>query len=430
MEQKISNRVHYERLQNGADIYMLKTASKDVVTCFLAFPGGVLATYNTQSIALLIEDMLPGGTKKKKRNTILEQFEMLGAHVSFQMDSGYTIVTLASRSEVFIDAFRLVFEVLTIPTFEESEFAEAVARLKNSLRHSLENTNTQALISLQHALYAKGHPHWSPSTKVLLKEIDTLTADAVARFYTETLTSVGAIVCIAGDIDTQKLLNPVRNSIQTLPSMVPKQAPVLHLDRVCLDSAEDVIVSLKDKLSVDTYAGLPVTITRDHSLFEAFKMGISILGSSSNSRIFSTLRTKMNLTYDARASLVGFNDGYPGHVSASAIFPNDLFRKGRVALKETLKHFFEKGVTRTELEERKEEVSGRYKVNLSTTSGMCSMLFATVRQGKPVTYIDEYVECVQALTLREVNTAVISHTPLDLMKTASAGSVDQQGAPL
>jgi zinc protease len=430
MTMQLAKRIQYERLSNGVDVYMLQTPAKDVVTCKMAFTGGVYATYDKQSVALLLDDLIPGSTKKKKRTVVLEKFEMLGAQMSVHTTSGNLMVTLTSRSAVFLEALRLTIEVLTLPTFAQSEFMEAHARLANSFKHTLENTRVQANVVLMQALFRKGHPHWSPSTATLLKEVSTLTREEVTKFYAETFSAVGAVVCIVGDIHPGKLMEPLREVLQALPSKVSQRVPMLHVDRVQISPAVDLIRTVKNKTSVDTLIGIPVALTRDHHAFQALQVAVSILGGSSSSRFFTTLRTEKNLTYGAFATLGGFSEGYPGYLFGLAIFPNTIFREGRTALKETVQHFVEKGITKTELEERKEELAGKFKVGLSTTGGMCTTLLGTLLDGKSTAYLDTYIENITALTLKEVNEIIKEQLDYTLVKTAGAGAINQEGNPV
>lgn len=426
----LSKRTYYERLPNGADVYLLQTPTKDVVVCKMAFPGGVYATYNKQSVALLLDDLIPGSIKKKKRSVILEQFEMLGAMMSVHTAQDLLIVTLTSRSAVFLEAFRLAVEVLTTPTFAESEFKESCARLENSFKHALENTRIQANVALMHALYQKGHPHWVPSTPQFLKELRTTTRDEVLTFYKETLSSVGAVICIVGDIHPNKLIEPLRECLTPLPPKVSKRIPALHVGNVVATSDTDTIRTIHDKLSVDTLFAIPLILTREHHAYRALQIGVSILGASSNSRLFSVLRTEKNLTYGSYAALSGFGEGYPGYLSGLAIFPNTVFLEGRKVLKETVQNFVEKGVTKKELEERKEEIAGKFKVGLSTTQGVCATLFSILLEGKTTAYLDTYVETITALTLKEVNEVIKEQLDFTLVKTAGAGAIDQEGNPV
>jgi zinc protease len=159
-------------------------------------------------------------------------------------------------------------------------------------------------------------------------------------------------------------------------------------------------------------------------------MGVAILGSSSSSRLFNELRTRKSLTYGAYASLEGFGDGYPGYLSASAVFPSDVFLKGREALRDVVQSFSERGVTAGELSKRKDEVLGRHVVGLSTTAGLASIVFDTLVAQRPLSYIDTIPERLRGISLARVNTAIRKHVRYTDAVTASAGGIDAKGKPI
>ncbi len=430
MTKLISKQIQYKRLENGVDTYLLKTSTRDVVTCMMAFPGGTRATYEKQSIAVLLAEMLPGGTKNKKRSAVLEKFDELGAHISVVSDTDNLLIKLSSTKVVFVEAYRLLIEVLASPLFMHDEYKISLLRLKNKFEQNNENTKVQAGTALKQLMYVHGHPHWVPDNKSIVKELNGLKKTELTNFYNNTFSTVGSFVCIAGDIQPKKMIQELDEIIKILPSEKTKNVSKLHVNYTNNSVEKDAIVTIKDKLNIDTVLGIPLSITREHSDFFALYMAISILGASSTSRLFNILRTEKSLTYGAYAILSGFEKGYPGFVYASAIFPNNVFNEGRNVMKKVVKDFVDKGVTSKELKERKVEMLGKFKVGLSSTVDKCSAVFSTIQSGKPVSYIDEYVNLVESLTLREVNNAIKEHLDYSLLKTASAGGIDKDGKPV
>lgn len=425
----LSKRVHYERVQNGMDLYMLRTDVTDVVTCKMAFVGGSHATYNKQVLAILAGDMLPGGTGKKSKNTVLETFEGLGARVAVQVTSEHFIVSLSSRKKVFVEAFRLLIEVLSHPSFSQSEYATAFSRVKNTIRTLCEDAGTRSAIALHQSLYKKGHPHWKSSLNDISKQLQQSSRKEVVDFYRNSFSAIGAFVCIVGDIVPHKIVHDIIAILATVPSTRQKELPKLHPEKIAFPEVKDTVVFLQDKFNVDTLLGIPLTITRESSEYVPLWFGISILGASSTSRLFTTLRTKESLTYGAYAKLDGTLSGNPGFIRCRAIFPNDVFLKGRDVLRNTVKEFIDKGVTLKEVRERKIETLGKYKVGLSTTTGLCENIFVTLLNLRPISEVDTFEDRIHALTRAEINDAIRSYIDYTLAVTTAAGAIDARGKP-
>ncbi|MBP9749553.1 MAG: insulinase family protein [Candidatus Pacebacteria bacterium] len=425
----VHEHTYYERLDNGVDVFLLRTRVRDVVVCNMAFPGGDYATYNTQTIADLLETILPVGTRTRTRIAVREALDALGVSLSFQMTHTHLIVSLASRAAVFADALTLVVDMLTNPRVTPREFKEAVAQLCTAYEHAREDTRGRAGSTLVRSLYAPGHPHWVPLPSELRDEVTKIQARDVLNFHHATFSGVGAVVCIVGDFHEKHMASLVRDVCARVPLL--RGVPVsVHPDRTVVASKKDEIISMREKMNIDTLLAIPLPITRDHASYHALMIGTSILGGSCSSRLFTSLRTKQSLTYGAYASLAGMTDGFAGYVYANAIFPNDVFKKGREALRFEVARWVEKGVTSGELARRKEELVGNHKVGLSATRGLASAMFGAVLSGRGLAYVDKYPTIVEAITLREVNAAIKTHVQYDLAVTAAAGSIDRDGTPL
>lgn len=431
MTKTFEQRVAYERLHNGMDVYLLRASSADVVVVEFAFSGVVEAGYDVPLIVSLLEQLLPGSTKERSRNTLLESIDRFGAHLSVHTDDSHLLVSISCRRAVLSDMLRIAIEVLVQSTLPMGEFGEAVTQVHTALSHAREHTRARAQEVLLHQLYRKGHPHWSPDIASLVRMLPRVTRSEVATFHKKTLTSVGSTLCIVGDIDTEATLHLVREVCALLPLQTPYASTTLHVDNV-VDTNEtpDHIISLRDKINVDTYLAIPTLLTRENDAYHALLVGVRVLGGSPNSRLFHTLRTRQSLTYGAYASMQGLSDGYPGYLMANAIFPHDVFKRALPVFREVVRTFIEKGITSKELSARKEEMRGKHAVGLSTTTGLSAALTATVLYGRPVSYLDEYLERVDALTVREVNQAITEYLPYDRAVTVAAGAIDHEGNPL
>ncbi len=421
----LTKRVQYERAENGVDVYILPVRENDVVVCHLCLPGGYAASYDRQALVEVLVQALPGSTRAHSRRAILERFEEVGAEVAVDADGGWCTVTLSSRHAVFPEVFRSVIEVLCGALFPEREVAEALTQVTTALHHAREDTRSCARHSLMDALYAKGHPHWSPSIAALERDLTHVTPPLLRELWRAVRATSGAFVCVAGDVAAPGVRDAVRDAVSLLPQQLP-QVPELSVAHVGAPATKDMVQVVRDRMNIDTCLGIPLSLTRESDAYLPLTLAVGVLGGSATSRLFHTLRTKESLTYGSYALLEGFTDGYPGHLVASAVFPRDVFIRGRAVLREVVRTFAERGVTRAELATRKGEIAGRYVVGLSTTSGVCGALAAAIRSGKSPEYLDEFPARIAAVTHRAVQDAIAEHIRYDRAITAAAGEVARE----
>jgi zinc protease len=154
----------------------------------------------------------------------------------------------------------------------------------------------------------------------------------------------------------------------------------------------------------------------------ALRVGTAILGSGFTGRLMATVRDKEGLTYGIGAVVNNdtFTDG-DWHISAT--FAPALLAKGLASTKRELTAWYGQGVTATELERRKTNLAGAFKVGLATTDGLAAALLAAVNRGLDVTWLDEYPEKVEAISLEQVNGAIKKYLDPDKMVLVEAGTV-------
>jgi zinc protease len=100
-----------------------------------------------------------------------------------------------------------------------------------------------------------------------------------------------------------------------------------------------------------------------------------------------------------------------------------LLEKGIAATKRELTKWYDEGISSAELDYRKDNLVGSFKVSLVTTEGMAASLLAAKHRGYDQSWLDQYPDKINALTLGEVNTAIKTHLKPDSMVIIKAGTI-------
>jgi zinc protease len=136
----------------------------------------------------------------------------------------------------------------------------------------------------------------------------------------------------------------------------------------------------------------------------------------------ATVRDQEGLTYGIGAR-TGGDTFTNGDWRIIANFAPNLLDQGLASTRRELKAWYEQGVTAAELERTKTNLAGSFQVGLATTDGLAGTILATIHRGYPLTWIDEYPEKLEAVTLEQVNTAIKKHLNPDAFVLIKAGSV-------
>ena len=402
----------------GADVIAYPTGVKDVVTINGSLPAGdAFAAADNPAVATLTGMMLDKGTTKADKFAIAQQLESVGATISFNVG----VQTLSIRAKCLRkdagDILHLVVEQLRMPAFPADEFAKAKKQLAGALKRSLEDTDFRADDAFSRAAFPPGHPNHRVAAEAMLAAIDRVKLDDVKAFHARYYGPSPLTLVVVGDVDVKKVQAQLRKDLSGWSGGVA----ALEAAKVAsLDTARTETINMADKTSVSIILGQPSGVRYRDADSIALRAGAAILGSGFTGRLMKIVRDEEGLTYGIYAYMD--NDTYTdGDWRIGASFAPELLDKGVASTRRELERWWKAGVTQSELDARKSDLIGSYKVSLATTDGLASFLLRTVQRDKPLTWLDDYPKAISALTLEQVNGALRKYLNPDKMVLIEAG---------
>jgi predicted Zn-dependent peptidase len=172
------------------------------------------------------------------------------------------------------------------------------------------------------------------------------------------------------------------------------------------------VVSIPQKPNAEMYIGQYTGIHRMDKEFMPFYIGTSILGGGFSGRLMQTVRDNDGLTY----SISAFQDGHSnagGYWAVNASFNPSLFQKGLDATMVQVNKWYNDGITEEELSTRKANITGSFKVGLSTTGALAGRLLSFLERGLEPSFIDQYPRDVDAVTVEQVNDAISKYIDIN-----------------
>jgi zinc protease len=410
------------RTQVGTiDVVSLTTGVKDVVTLRGTLPvGNVAAPENNPALARLTGSMLDKGTTQKDKFAIAQQLESVGATLSFGV--GNEVLTIAGKclkKDVPL-LISLIAEQLRSPAFAPEEFAKVQKQYAGALQRALDDTDTRASDAFTRAVYPLGHPNRQPPTDELLTAINATTLDAVKAFHAAYYGPAHLTLILVGDVDSATVQGEVARAFAGWTGGKLPTPPTARGGD--LDAPRDQTVFMADKTNVSVVWGMATGLRYRDPDTLALRVGTDVLGGGFSARLMGNVRNKEGLTYGIGAGVMG-DSVRDGDWRIMANFSPALLEKGVESTKRQLTKWHEDGITADELAKRKTDLTGSYKVGLSTTTGMATTLMNTLIRGYDVTWLDEYPEKIQALRLAEVNGAIKKHVNPGKLVLLKAGTV-------
>jgi zinc protease len=405
----------------GIDVLTLKTSIRDVVTIRgVVGAGDIFNPPGNSAIADLTAGMLDQGTVRRDKFAVAEVLEQTGATLAFGTSSHTLNFSAKCLRQDLAVVLGLLAEQLRTPRFDPAEFAKLKKQLAGRHRRAMEDTDFRAAGAFARAIFPAGHPNRPPSDEQYLADLETATLDQLQAFHAANYGPVGARLVAVGDVDEAAIERTLAEAFagwsggRAFPDA--PRAPALT-------AARTEKVAMPGKTSVSFLLGQPSGLRHRDADHLPFNFATSVFGSGFfTARLLDIIRNREGLTYGIGASLSA--DTYvDGSWSIRGTFAPELLEKGAASTWRELRRFHAEGLTADELQNFKVTLTGSYKVNLATTSGLANTLLNALQRGYAPEWVDEFPRRVLALQLTEVNATLKRFLQPDRLVTVLAGSI-------
>lgn len=404
----------------GIDLIAYPTEVEDVVTFRGSLPAGdSFAPPSNFAIPTLVGEMLDKGTEKQDKYAIAQKLDEIGAVIDFSV--GGVMVEFHGKClrKDLPTVIALLAEQLRSPKFPEEEFAKLKKQMIGQLQRALESTAYRASQAFAEKIFPVGHPNYSPPTGELVKAIEKADLAEAKAFHKKYYGPAQATLVVVGDVDPEVLKREVAQAFggweggETVPDFQKTAGP---------PAGREEVIAMADKPNVTVIIGQGSGLEYKDEDALPLRVGTAVLGSGFTGRLMANVRDKEGLTYGIGANVS--NDAFiDGAWQITGNFAPDLLEKGMASTRRQLDAWYKEGVTNDELDRMKTNLVGTFKVGLATTDGLASALLNAVHRGYDVTWLDEYPERIQALSLEQVNSAIKQYLQPDKMTVIKAGTV-------
>ena len=400
------------------DLALLPTAIKDVVT----IRGSIDTSPDYAAGGELAQDWmvrtLDKGTKLHDRFEVASTLENLGAQLGFSSSAARVRFSARCLRADVRAVLELLFEQLKQPELADSELNKSRDRLLASVQRGITDAGYRADVAISQAVFAAAHPNHMLDPAEEKAVVEGLSMEDVARAHSETLAGSPRMV-IVGDLDVDACSDMVGEiaSDWTVSNRAALDPP--SKDAVAVQAEIDI--ADRDNLEVRWGHAMPVT-RLDEDFLPAY-LASFILGGNFSARLMNEVRENRGLTYGIGSGLRGIDSRYDGMWRMHVTLSQDNLERGIKATEEVVRSFQAGGVTTDELEEKQQTIAGSYQVRMATTAGLASALLQQMEDGRPLSWVDSYVDRIRACSLERVNGAIKKHFRPDELSRIVSGSI-------
>ncbi len=407
----------------GAKVLFVEARELPMFDLRLTFAAGSSHDQGVPGLAMLTNAMLNEGVPGKDVGAIAAGFEDLGASFGNGAYRDMAVLSLRSLSaaEQREPALALFNQVLGQPTFPE----DSLARIKNQLLAGFEqqkqNPGKLANLELFQRLYGE-HPYAHPS-EGSAASIPGISREQLQAFHARAYAAGNAVIALVGDLsraEAEALTASVSAAMPSgpaLPRIAQPEVPTPGPSHIEFPSSQTHL--LIAQLGIDR---------RDPD-YAALYLGNQMFGGGGfGTRLMEEVREKRGLTYGIYSGFTAMQARGPFLISLQTSAEQSA---GTLQLiKDLLREYLAEGPSEAELQRAKRELAGSFPLSTASNAAIVGQLGSMGFYDLPLTYLEDFMAEVQALSLEQVKAAMNRHLDPEALVIVTAGpTVEQKELP-
>ena len=402
---------------SGAQVYFVENHDLPILDVSVNFSaGGSFDTRDKAGTAAMTQGLLALGAGGLSDDQIAGKFAELGAQLGgdFDLDrAGLKLRTLSSERERS-QAVALFATILQQPDFPAAVLEREKARTIAGLREAATQPESISEKSCSAALFGS-HPYGNDEV-VEPETVEKIGRDDLSAFYRAHYTRNGAIVAVIGDLTrsqaeqlaeqlTAKLADGTA-AVAVPPVPLPQQAVE---KRIPHPAAQSHIL-----------LGYPGIRRIDPDYFPLYVGNYILGGGGFVSRLTEEVREKRGLAYSVYSYFMPMREAGPFQIGLQT--KREQTDQALMLVRDTLKKFVKDGPTAQELKAAKDNLVGGFALRLDSNAKVLDYLEVIGFYGLPLTWLDDYIGRVKAVTVAQIKDAFARRIKPDNMVTVVVGS--------
>lgn len=406
--------------KNGARVLYVYAPELPMVDIQTIFDAGSVHNGEQPGLAKLTNSMLSHGAKLGNKtlsvDDISERFDSIGARFGAGASKDNAEISLRSLTDEkwLSKAVATMQAIISAPTFNKNELERVRKQLLISFEGRKQSPGTIASELFYKQLY-KGHPYAVPDIGTV-ESIKKLNRDDLIQFYKKYYVAKNALVTIVGDVDRKKAELLAEQVVGKLPE---GEKATSIADVKDLETAS-VIHHEFPSSQTHIMMGQPGIHRKDKDYFTLYVANHILGGSGFGSRIMEEIREKRGLAYSSYSYFSPMLKRGPFIMGMQT--RNGKTSEAIKVLKETLKNYIDNGPTEKELMHSKKNITGGFPLRIDSNSDISNYLAMIGFYHLPLTYLKDFNQRVEAVTLSQIKEALKRRIDPDKMVTVTVGT--------
>lgn len=408
--------IHHWTLENGVRVYFVESRQLPMLELHAVFDAAASRDAAGKSgVACLTNRMVREGTAQLGADDVAQRFESLGAEFSSACERDMATVDLRTltQRDLLGPALDLFAQVITVPSFPEDALARERARALVALQHQAENPGSVIGKAFLKAVY-NDHPYAQEplGTEGGLKAITR--TDLVAhhqRYYA----GKNAWLAIVGDASVSDAKKIAQRVLGGLPAGAAA-APILPVPEIPAARREFIAFPASQS---HLRLGQPGLTRNDPDYFPLYVGNYILGGGGLVSRLSLEVREKRGLSYSVYSYFSPMRMRGPFIIGLQT--ENSQRQEALKIVRDVLADFVANGPTEQELTGAKKHLTGGFPLRLDSNRKIADNLAVIGFYGLPLTYLNDFIPRVEAVTVGQIRDAFARRVNPDKMVTLILG---------
>ena len=382
---------------NGLTVLVRENHAAPVAVLEGSLPAGSLhEPADKAGLAAFTAQMLTRGSAGYDFDAFNDTIEAVGGNLTVAADTHSTDFSITCLSEDFPTLVSVLADVLQRPTLPDDHVAKVRQKRLVQLQERDQDTASVANLRFHEAIFGRSHPYGRAGSGYL-ETIGAITRDDLVAFHAQHYTPHGAIVVVAGDVQTGAVLDLLQSAFGNWSGPAADQTtPPFPAS----GSAAPIRATIPGKVQSDLVIGARA-VARHDADFYAVRVANCILGQFGlMGRLGESVREELGLAYYCYSSLLAESAGGAWLASAGVDPANT-----EQAIDRILHEFAilgDAGVDAEELADSQAYLTGVVPLTLETNEGVASMLLNMEWHDLGLDFLYRYDEIIYGVTTEDV----------------------------
>ena len=389
-------------LENGLKVRLYEDRSLPYLSFYLLIKTGSAEDSMAQSgTAAMMSHLLDKGTANLSAEQLANRLESIGATFSQSVDHDFIMLSAQGLSFYHQELTDLFSEIVLRPSFKKTEMNRIKRRWVQHLDQMVENPS--GLASLMYNRYFYGEHPYARSSFGTKRDIKMMKRKNIFKYYLKYIRPNNAELAVVGRYP-KSLIEDLNKKFKKWKNRTAARA---SFPSQSLIEETQVLLVNGPRLSQAHIVVGQSGVVRKSKDYLALKVINTILGGTFTSRLMSDVRAKKGLTYSISANLSSRKNA--GALKVTTFTRVNKVKETLEAILQNLKNLGESGVTAEELAKAKAYLKGSFPRQLQTAESLAKTQMLLSHYSVEKSYLSDYIENLESLTLSEVNRVVREH---------------------